>query len=88
MLYIRRSRVATDRADALAAVEVSVGWCSRTSYVPGAQVGERVFAVGVGERRGEDIAAAVQQVDPHAFEQDVRIVEVAVGTIVGDDAAR
>ena len=41
-----------------------------------------------GERRGNDIAGRVQQIDPHAFEQQLGIVEVALGSGVGMDRGR
>ena len=55
--------------------------------MPGRRPREQVLAVGVGVRRRDDVAVAVEQVDLHAFEHVVRIVEVAVGPVIGVDAA-
>ena len=37
----------------------------------GREAGELVLAVGVGERGGDEVAVRVEQVDPHAFEQNL-----------------
>ena len=49
----------------------------------GLQAVEMVLAVGVGRRRGDEVAVGVEQFDRHACEQDLRIVEIAVLVLVG-----
>ena len=51
------------------------------------QAGELVLAVGVGERRGDDVAVRVEQVDPHAGDRRFAVVRIAVGIGRDDDLA-
>ena len=53
----------------------------------GRKAGEVVLAVGVGQRERMKLPLRVEQVDPHAFEQNLGIVEVAVLVRVGMHAA-
>ena len=72
-------RRTADRADAFAAVEVLRRLMLADAVHARSQAVEHVLAESVGERRGEDVAVTVEQVDLHAREPGViRIIEIAV----------